>query len=131
MPKTATEKNRVLADVISRYTRIVITPHTAGILRRASMTLSRWAEEECNGAIQRDEPSGHPRRYRELPDGSHRRGSIIPDREQGALKRVAALCKALKLYFYHQTDPRGCALYVSAAPLCGNNYSAIGIAICG
>jgi hypothetical protein len=56
-----------------------------------------------------------------------RRVSSIPDREAGALRRVAEACKAAGLHYYHQTDPRGCALYVAAEPLNAQNYSSRGI----
>ena len=42
---------------------------------------------------------------------------------KGALRRV----KATGLYFYHQTDPRGAALYVANVPLNNQNYSSIGV----
>lgn len=32
-------------------------------------------------------------------------------------------CRDHGLHYYHQTDPRGCALYVSAEPLTDQNYS--------
>jgi hypothetical protein len=89
-------------------------------LRRASMTLHRWAEGECgdgNSCISRydgktyREFSGRPRMVR------------IPDRETGALRRIAKLCQKKGLHFYHQTDPRGVALYVSKEPLTDSNYN--------
>jgi hypothetical protein len=37
----------------------------------------------------------------------------IPDRERGALKRLAVvMARHPELVSYHQTDPRGAALYV-------------------
>jgi hypothetical protein len=78
-------------------------------LRRCSMTLHRWAEHECNGAIQRDEATGKPYVYSTY-DG--RRMYPTADREAGALKRAASILKAHGLELYHQGDPRGAALYV-------------------
>ena len=75
----------------------------ARTLRRAEKTLHRWAELECGD--------------------SNDYASLIADREAGALKRVTAICTALGVHFYHQTDPRGCALYVSADPMTDSNYS--------
>ncbi len=121
-------------------------------LRRASMTLSRWAELECGDgndygswAIERDDQEGYRLDSKEstedpahVPTGKpymvhhhylHGRGqdyttrTPIPDREKGALKRIKAICDAHGLYFYHQTDPRGLALYVSREPLTDSNYS--------
>lgn len=106
----------------------------ARTLRRAQLTLHRWAELECGthaGHIERDGDDGNGRPYF-VPDwrGRGPGGAVrrpIPDRERGALARVAAVCKASGLHFYHQTDPRGCALYVSAEPLTAENYSQRGI----
>ena len=107
----------------------------ARTLRRAQLTLHRWAEEECNGTIQREEGDGKPFRVwdsvGQRADGSwydKKSQTPIPDRERGALARVERVCKEFGLYHYHQTDPRGCALYVSAEPLMGQNYSSKGIA---
>ena len=44
-------------------------------------------------------------------------------------RRVAAVCARQGLHFYHQGDPRGCALYVSTAVLDGHNYTQ-GVAVC-
>ena len=110
-----------------------LTQDHARTLRRAQMTLHRWAEEECNGTIQRpDECGGKP--VRMFPH-AHVKGWTgsgnyypIPDREAGALRRVAEVCAAAGLHYYNQTDPRGCALFVSTEPLTDQNYSTAGIA---
>lgn len=135
----AQEKDRALAHAVTRATAnagkdTAATIQQANTLRRAQMTLRRWAELECGdgrGHIERDEQTGKPFYYN---DSAHyvqandpRRVSSIPDREAGALARVAEVCKAAGLHFYHQTDPRGCALYVSAEPLNAQNYSSKGI----
>ena len=52
-----------------------------------------------------------------------RRRTRIPDRERGALRRVAEICERLGLHYYHQGDPRGCALYVDTAPIPSNDYT--------
>lgn len=82
-------------------------------LRRISMTLHRWHEYECNGQIERGETSGRP--YFCYEENGHRRqsDSPIPDREAGALKRLAAIMQRYpSLSSYVQSDPRGCALYI-------------------
>jgi hypothetical protein len=79
------------------------------------MTLHRWAEEECNGTIQRDGENGDgkPRRYYQTRMGRIIRGEIIPDRERGALKRLEAIVSPTTgCYAYHQPDPRGASLYI-------------------
>ena len=107
----------------------------ANALRRAQLTLHRWAELECGDgndyaswAIERDEESGVPY-MRTYPHDGKVRQHRIPDREKGALTRVAAICKDNGLHFYHQTDPRGCALYVSNEPLTDSYYTR-GVACC-
>lgn len=139
----AQEKDRTLAQRIhanvgtmedasawaERYNFIADHART---LRRAQLTLHRWAEEECNGTVQRIESKdpdidGKPMRW--VIPNYRAPFSIgpIPDREAGALRRVEQVCKTAGLHYYHQTDPRGCALYVSAEPLTDQNYSIRGI----
>lgn len=104
-------------------------------LRRAQLVLHRWSEEECGDsndynswAIERDEQTDKPYRCIYPHQGEMRRHRI-PDREKGTLKRVAEICKRNNLHFYHQTDPRGCALYVSNELLPRNDYTR-GVACC-
>lgn len=93
----------------------------AHALRRISMILHRWAELECgdaNGnAIERDETTGKPRMYhsgrRFLGANDPRMWSSVPDREAGALRRLGAIMARYPSFTpYHQTDPRGAALYI-------------------
>ena len=149
-----------------RLSTFDVAPH-ARTLRRAQMTLHRWAELECGTddgsggtvSIERRDPGcrctqcGHraegqqyanngtpcpqcgdpaPLRIQGAAFLRHQRRDargqwvdsqrVTPDREAGALRRVAAACKALGLSWYHQTDPRGCALYVDGKPLTHQNY---------
>ena len=104
-------------------------------LFRIERTLSRWAEQECGDGndfaswcIERDETTGKPFRCVYPHTGKMHR-TPIADRERGALKRVAAFCKEHGLHFWHQTDPRGCALYISREPLTDSNYTH-GYALC-
>ena len=105
----------------------------ARTLRRAQMTLRRWAEEMCNGTIQRTwddttgDQTGTPHRWSNGDRFAPRDLGPIPDRERGALARVEKVCKEAGLYYYHQTDPRGCALYVGTEPLTCQNYSSKGV----
>ena len=107
----------------------------ANTLRRAQLTLRRWYELECgNGndygswAIERED-NGDGLPFMVHHHYMHGKGkdwvsrARIPDREAGALRRVAAICKANNLHFYRQGDPRGCALYVDKAPIPDDNYS--------
>jgi len=107
----------------------------ANTLRRAEKTLHRWAELECGDSgpyaswsIERDGQTGKPY-WCVYPHTGEARRSPIADREAGALKRIKAICDAHGIHFYHQTDPRGCALYVSAEPIKDYDYSR-GVACC-
>ena len=95
-------------------------------LRRISLTLHRWAEHECNGIIERDETRQNRPFWSNLNTGRH---FVAPaaDRERGALMRVGVIVSALGAHFYHQTDPRGAALYVAGEKLTDQNYSSVGI----
>src|SRR3990167_2858202 len=130
-----------------------ITFDDANTLRRAELTLQRWHELECGDgnnygswAIERDDNGDGPpfmvhHHYRHgdgppfMVHHHYRHGNgadtvtrtRIADREAGALRRVAAICKRLCAHYYHQGDPRGCALYVSAKPINGGNR---GVACC-
>ena len=112
------------------------TADEAESLRRISMTLHRWHELECgtdHGCVERDEKTGKPyyinanARYVDPRDPRARHA--IPDRETGALKRLADILTARNarprfvqgtgfaaapgpLTAFIQTDPRGAALYI-------------------
>lgn len=107
----------------------------AETLRRAQLTLHRWGELECGDgdnykswAIERDEATGKPYMVVYPHDGKPRRYRVA-DREAWALRRIAAVCKAAGVHYFHQTDPRGCALYVAAEPLTESDYTR-GVACC-
>lgn len=97
-----------------------LTPTETTALLRAERVLHRWAELECGtdeGHIERDEATGKPvfynarARYVDPKDPRARR--TIPDREAAALHRIACIMLVHPaLWYFHQTDPRGCALYV-------------------
>jgi hypothetical protein len=81
-------------------------------LGRIERSLHRWDELLCGnsqGHIERDEKTGKP--FLVLPNIGHR--YPVRDRQKGALKRLASIMVRYPyLVSYHQTDPRGCALYV-------------------
>ena len=101
----------------------------AAALRRISMTLRRWYELECGtdaGCIERDDATGKPR----FLSYSGRRWPV-PDREAGALRRLARIVAARNerqplmsvvmlpdraapntVSSYVQPDPRGASLYI-------------------
>jgi hypothetical protein len=114
------------AERIAFLTRTLVdlgfTPEEVTKLRRISSALNHWHELECGtdqGAIERDGPDGTGRpRFRSaysLANGIPlEKCPIAPDREKGALARLAAICKphSRKVVPYVQSDPRGCALYL-------------------
>ena len=108
MRETKAQKRQWL---IERLTKLGFNYGEIQTLRRIEMTLHRWSEHECNGNIQRegDDGEGKPRWH----SGDNSKGYRTPDRERGALKRLAKLVSTKPdLVYYHQGDPRGCALYV-------------------
>ncbi len=122
------KRNRTLQDRLVAL-GIEASLQDAATLCRAERTLHTWSEQECgNGnnyaswAIERDETTGKPYMVRYPHTGKTTR-TPIADRERGAIKRVGKLCERLGLHFYHQTDPRGCALYVSRYPMTDQDYS--------
>ena len=72
--------------------------------------LQRWAEEECNGTIQRDDETGRP--FRHWPAQDVNSVIPIPDREKGCIRRCEEITARYGLRFYHQGDPRGCQVHV-------------------
>ena len=81
-------------------------------LRRISMTLRRWYENECSGTIQRDGDDGEGLPYW-YSSHTCRRLYRAPDRERGAVKRLQKImARYPDLVHYLQTDPRGCSLYL-------------------
>jgi len=107
-----------IINLLSRLVNVGFTVEEANTLRRAEMTLHRWGELECGDGndyaswcLERDETTGKPYLVTYPHTGkSYRRP--VADRERGALRRVEAVCKRAGLSYYHQTDPRGCALYI-------------------
>jgi hypothetical protein len=104
--------------------------------------LHLWAEDECNGKIQweQDPETGEdaPVRYHLDRWGSYTiRGGFIPNREKKYIKEATELAAQCGGLIYHQTDPRGCALYFyRAAELAERNcpidqcYSMIALPCC-
>lgn len=99
--------------MLSRLQSLGISRADAEALRRISMTLHRWSELECGvdgGGIDRDEETGKCWWYSSY---SGKRTHIVPDREKGALERLAKImARYPTLLHYVQGDPRGCALYI-------------------
>lgn len=130
-----------MARLLQSLSNLGFSYSEAQSLRRIEMTLHRWCEAECGDgndycswSIERDETTGKPFRVTYPHDGKSYR-TQIPDRENGALERASRiLSKHPGLWFYYQTDCRGCALYVGKTEdLNGQDVSQVynrGIAVC-
>ena len=124
----AIEKNRALQTNAERALHVLISLDDADTLRRAALTLQRWSELRCgvdgyNGAtvyVEQDEQTGVWHRYVSTYSGVHK--TRTADRQTGALKRVQAICTKHNLHYYHQTDPRGAPIYLSATPIDHQSY---------
>lgn len=108
--------------LIRRLDALGVTREDATALLRIEKTLHNWAEQECGDgnehaswSIERDE-TGKPFRvvhFHRHPYNTRVLREPIADREKGALRRLAAIMQQYPhLAAYHQTDPRGCALYI-------------------
>jgi hypothetical protein len=117
-------------ELFARLQNQGFTYEEAAALRRIEMTLRRWGERECgdgsNWAIERDETTGKPFNVYHGEGKPHRHA--IADREAGALRRLKAIVNDRNarqvnpdtigvpgfgpIYAYHQTDCRGCNLYL-------------------
>ena len=106
-----------------------ITAADIDALGRIERVLHRWAEDECNGDIERDEVTGRPSRVYGV-DREVRQ--VVPDHERDALARLAGIMAGYPaLQAYHQSDPRGCALYILPASLTElERHYTDGIAVC-
>lgn len=106
--------------LLARLASLGVNSIGAARLLKAERALQRWGEAECGNSsdwaswhIERDEATGKPFRVT-IPhrgDGKARRHPIR-DMERAALRWAAEVCEPLGLVWYHQGDPRGCALYV-------------------
>lgn len=119
---TAHAKTALLALQFERRFNTRLPLIAANTLRRAAKTLHRWHELECGDsndycswAIERDETTGVPYRMVYPHAADKPRRTRTPDRERGALKRVAAICAEHGLSYYVQSDPRGAPLYIAPA----------------
>lgn len=105
--------------LFSRLAEMGFSYEEAAQLRRIQMTLHRWDEQECGDgndyaswAIERDEATGRPYRCTYPHNGKMTRHPIA-DREAGAKRRLAAIMERHPDFIaYHQSDCRGCALYL-------------------
>ena len=135
-----------MGRLFEQLAKLGFTRAECGALLKIERTLQRWGELECGDsndhgswAIERDEKTEKPFMVRHFY--RHGRGadtvtrSPIPDREAGALRRLAGIMAGKRgLRAYHQGDCRGCNLYIvrtrdlkgRAIDSCYN----VGVAVC-
>lgn len=105
-------------------------------LKRLAKIIHKWNEDECNGAIQWEKDNEEtPKRYFQDRYGCFTiPGPTIQDKERQSIESARKIAARHGLSIYHQTDPRGIALYVyNAADSKGRIdelYSSIGKPVC-
>jgi hypothetical protein len=105
-------------------------------LKRLAKTIHTWNVDECNGAIQWEGDNEEmPRRYSADRWGAYTiPGRLCKNLEEQALESARKIAAKHGLSIYHQTDPRGIALYVYNAAdskgRIGELYSSIGKPVC-
>lgn len=114
-------------------------------LRRIAMTLHRWHELECGDGnewaswciVRGQKVNGEfiygdscaPYEERHLHSQNKAVYTRVPDRENGAKRRLAAImARYPALRSYIQTDPRGASLYILPPTVTPENYNR-GIAV--
>lgn len=104
--------------------------HTAYELALVERKLQRWAERECGDSnnynsfhVEVDDDGKAWSVITPHTTGAKTRRYRIPNQEAVALRKLNAICERESLNFYHQSDPRGCMVYVSREPLDSQNYT--------
>ena len=103
-------------------TRYPFTTAEWASLKRLAKIIHKWNEDECNGAIKwHGDNEETPKRHFQDRYGSFTiTGPTIQDKEKQSLESARKIAAKHGLSVFHQSDPRGCALYVySAADLDG------------
>lgn len=140
-----TTKRQRQACFFDMMARVGFSTDETRTLLKAEGALQRWAESECGTgtethtvSIERDETTGKPFRrvqFRRAGQWVENRYPVR-DMEAAALRRVATIAEAHPgMSFYHQGDPRGCALYLIRpgdvpAGESADAYYSRGIALC-
>ena len=115
-------KRQKTALFFDRMTNLGFSHAETDALLKAERALTRWAELECgisdanrSVSIYRDEETGKPFYRVEYRVGNEWKTRTEPrrDTEKAALQTVARIMESKPGFrAYHQTDPRGVALYL-------------------
>lgn len=83
-------------------------------LRQYARIIHQWNEDECNGTIQwHGDNEETPKRHFQDRYGCFTIvGPTIQDKEKQSLESARKIAAKHGLSIYHQSDPRGCSLYV-------------------
>lgn len=103
-------------------------------LCRLERLLHKWGEDVCNGVVSVGEGGEAYRHFGATNYSASGDFPINNDETFVLLKVKALLQKYPALWFYHQGDPRGCALYVGKREGCDvpsleSHYSTSGHAV--
>ena len=111
---TTTKKER--EEVLARLARLGFNAEESVDLRRYAGVLSRWAEMECNGEVERNDETGECWRVYRHPRGLWSNSYRIADRETSTKAKIdQILASHPSLAWYYQGDPRGASIYVYRA----------------
>lgn len=83
-------------------------------LKRLAKIIHQWNEDECNGAIQwHGDNEETPKRHFQDRYGCFTVvGPTIQDKERQSLESAWKIAESHGYSVYHQSDPRGCSLYL-------------------
>lgn len=124
MKKPFTEKERTLANEVSRKLERLILPTQIKPLRRAANLLRKLYEAECNGCTREKLSFESWEQYDKARD---QQMLWVEKRVKAVETRIAKLCAELDIPFFLQTDPRGCSLYLGTTS--DSRYNTEGVAI--
>lgn len=116
--------------------RYGLTRYSWRVLRYCEKVLHKWSEDECNGRIQWCDKTGQPLLYRRDQWGCYTgKGTLTFNKEDHYLDIARKQASRYGLSIYHQSDPRGCALYLyDPADLNGSDIRSIypthAVAVC-
>lgn len=124
MKKTFTERDREIANELSKKLERLILPSDILPLRLRAMKLRRLYEHQCNGCTREKFLFESWADY----DQSRKQQIITVDKNvERITEQVKVICTQLDIPVYFQTDPRGCSLYLGTTN--DSNYNTEGVAI--
>lgn len=124
MKNTFTELDRELANQASKRLKRLILPSELRPLRLLAIRLRRLFEYSCNGCTRE---KTHYESWKEY-DAAREQQMIKVDRDIVRTEiKIAQICDDLKIPYYIQSDPRGCALYIGTSS--DTSYNTEGVAI--